>query len=96
MGRTSCSTWWVPSPLWAYRDVCAECVWQRTDSYFPAIENLPDVRGYATHDLFVPHPTKPGLWKVYVPPCGSLHTIRASNIKLCGIVGLEGKTTSSS
>ncbi|TCD65346.1 putative NRPS-like protein biosynthetic cluster [Steccherinum ochraceum] len=30
----------------------------------PSIENLPDVRGYNTSDLFVPHPTKEGLWKI--------------------------------
>lgn len=38
--------------------------WQRSENYFPAIENLPDVRGYATNDLFIPHPTKKGLWKM--------------------------------
>jgi hypothetical protein len=31
-----------------------------------AVENLPDVPGYATQDLFLPHPTKPGLWKMCV------------------------------
>ncbi|KAJ3543082.1 hypothetical protein NM688_g5900 [Phlebia brevispora] len=35
-----------------------------TDQYVTAIENLPDVRGYATADLFIPHPTRPGLWKI--------------------------------
>ncbi|CAL1709603.1 unnamed protein product [Somion occarium] len=30
----------------------------------PAVENLPDVRGYATADLFVPHPNKKGLWRI--------------------------------
>ncbi|GJE92564.1 acetyl-CoA synthetase-like protein [Phanerochaete sordida] len=29
-----------------------------------AVENLPDVKGYATSDLFVPHPTKKGLWRI--------------------------------
>ncbi|KAE9392236.1 putative aminoadipate reductase [Gymnopus androsaceus JB14] len=33
-----------------------------TDSYCVVVENLPDVSGYATSDLFKPHPTKPGLW----------------------------------
>lgn len=28
-----------------------------------AIENLPDVKGYATSDLFVKHPTR-DLWKM--------------------------------
>lgn len=29
-----------------------------------------DGKGYATRDLFVPHPSKPGMWKTYVvvPP----------------------------
>jgi hypothetical protein len=30
-----------------------------------AVENLADVRGYATKDLFIPHPSKPGLWRMY-------------------------------
>lgn len=36
------------------------------------MENLPDTRGYATHDLFIPHPTKKGLWKVYVQSLAQL------------------------
>lgn len=32
------------------------------------IENLPDVKGYATSDLWERHPTKNHLWKMYVPP----------------------------
>ncbi|KIK59187.1 hypothetical protein GYMLUDRAFT_44941 [Collybiopsis luxurians FD-317 M1] len=34
------------------------------DKYQPAVENLPDTRGYATSDLFVPHPTDPKKWKI--------------------------------
>ncbi|KAI0337721.1 acetyl-CoA synthetase-like protein [Trametopsis cervina] len=34
------------------------------DAHQPAIENLPDTKGYATSDLFEPHPTKKGLWKI--------------------------------
>ena len=34
------------------------------ESHYPAIENLEDIRGYATSDLFIPHPTKKGLWKM--------------------------------
>ncbi|KAJ3528253.1 hypothetical protein NM688_g8022 [Phlebia brevispora] len=30
----------------------------------PAVENLLDTRGYATKDLFVPHPTKKGFWRI--------------------------------
>lgn len=32
------------------------------------MENLLDVKGYATADLFVPHPTRSGLWKMYALP----------------------------
>ena len=38
--------------------------WKATDKYAVAVENLPDVRGYATSDLFIPHPTREGLWKM--------------------------------
>ena len=37
---------------------------QTCETHHPAIENLPDTRGYATNDLFIPHPTKKGLWKM--------------------------------
>jgi hypothetical protein len=30
------------------------------------VENLENPRGYATSDLWEPHPTKKGLWRVYV------------------------------
>jgi hypothetical protein len=30
-------------------------------------ENLPDVRGYATQDLWIKHPHRKNLWKPYVP-----------------------------
>ena len=36
---------------------------QTTDNYPLAVENLPDVKGYATSDLWVKHPTK-NLWKM--------------------------------
>ncbi|KAG1866982.1 putative aminoadipate reductase [Suillus tomentosus] len=37
---------------------------QRSDKLQPSIENLPDVQGYATNDLFVRHPTQKHLWKI--------------------------------
>ena len=37
---------------------------QTCDGHQPAIENIPDVRGYATSDLFEPHPTKKNLWRM--------------------------------
>jgi hypothetical protein len=36
------------------------------DHFVLALYNLPDVRGYSTKDLFVPHPTEPDLWRMYV------------------------------
>ncbi|KIK57239.1 hypothetical protein GYMLUDRAFT_247199 [Collybiopsis luxurians FD-317 M1] len=35
-----------------------------TKSRHPAVQNLPDVRGYVTSDIFEPHPTIPDLWKI--------------------------------
>jgi hypothetical protein len=37
---------------------------QTCDTHRLAVENLPDVKGYATSDLWAPHPTKPDLWKL--------------------------------
>ena len=37
-----------------------------TDKHHLSIENLDDVRGYATSDIFERHPTKDYLWKMYV------------------------------
>ncbi|KAI0698146.1 hypothetical protein BC835DRAFT_1413279 [Cytidiella melzeri] len=34
------------------------------ETHQPAVENLPDVKGYATRDLYEPHPTKKNLWRV--------------------------------
>ncbi|KAK2461112.1 hypothetical protein APHAL10511_006891 [Amanita phalloides] len=34
-----------------------------TESQYMAVENLPDVKGYATSDVFVKHPTK-DLWRI--------------------------------
>ncbi|KAH7879221.1 uncharacterized protein C8R40DRAFT_1166466 [Lentinula edodes] len=35
-----------------------------TKKWRPAVENLEDVPGYATSDIFTPHPTKPGFWAI--------------------------------
>ncbi|KIK57240.1 hypothetical protein GYMLUDRAFT_229544 [Collybiopsis luxurians FD-317 M1] len=35
-----------------------------TDRHHMAVQNLPDARGYATSDIFEPHPTVPNLWKI--------------------------------
>ncbi|KAG0700207.1 putative nonribosomal peptide synthetase [Suillus ampliporus] len=50
---------WAPHDLDLY-----ECQVLRSDKLQPSIENLPDVQGYATNDLFVRHPTKKELWKI--------------------------------
>ncbi|KAJ6473883.1 hypothetical protein C8R45DRAFT_835129, partial [Mycena sanguinolenta] len=41
-----------------------ECQILKTDIHVPMVDNLPDVRGYATSDLCVNHPQKKHLWKI--------------------------------
>ncbi|KAF9060960.1 hypothetical protein BDP27DRAFT_1370089 [Rhodocollybia butyracea] len=36
-----------------------------SEKHHIAVENLPDIPGYSTSDLFEPHPTIPHLWKIY-------------------------------
>ncbi|KAF7303443.1 Acetyl-CoA synthetase-like protein [Mycena indigotica] len=48
----------------AVGDGSFECQFLTTPIHFPAIENLPDVPGYATKDLFERHPTKPHLYRI--------------------------------
>ncbi|KAJ7255805.1 hypothetical protein B0H12DRAFT_1202107 [Mycena haematopus] len=50
---------WVPQG-----DGTFECQLLHCATHSPSIENLSDVRGFATSDLFVNHPTKKHLWKV--------------------------------
>ncbi|KAG6906942.1 putative NRPS-like protein biosynthetic cluster [Tephrocybe rancida] len=50
---------WVPQGDGTY-----ECQFLTTETHSLPIENLPDVRGYATSDLWEPHPTKDYLWKI--------------------------------
>lgn len=50
---------WAPHDLDLY-----ECQVLRSDKLQPSIENLPDVQGYATNDLFIRHPTQKHLWKI--------------------------------
>jgi len=51
---------WVPQSEGAYELVFMTCPTHR-----PSVENLPDgEKGYATSDLWEPHPTKPGLWRI--------------------------------
>ena len=37
---------------------------QTCETHQPAVENLDDVRGYSTRDLYEPHSTKKGLWRM--------------------------------
>lgn len=39
---------------------------QSWEQHTPLVENLDDVRGYATSDLCINHPQKSHLWKLYV------------------------------
>lgn len=39
---------------------------QDSEFYKVCAHNLPDVKGFSTNDLWVPHPTKPDLWKMWV------------------------------
>lgn len=50
---------WAPHDLDLY-----ECQVLRSSKLQPSVENLPDVQGYATNDLFVRHPTQKKLWKI--------------------------------
>jgi acyl-coenzyme A synthetase/AMP-(fatty) acid ligase len=50
---------WVPQG-----DGSFEAHYIANEHYHPAIENLPDAKGYASSDLFVPHPTNPKIWKI--------------------------------
>ncbi|GJE90357.1 acetyl-CoA synthetase-like protein [Phanerochaete sordida] len=50
---------WVPEGDGAFELQFLTC-----DTHRPNVENLEDARGYATSDLWVPHPSKPGLWRI--------------------------------
>ncbi|KAG6834086.1 hypothetical protein H0H93_012056, partial [Arthromyces matolae] len=47
---------------WAYMEFHERA--KTNENHSLPIENLPDVRGYATSDLWEPHPTKDYLWKI--------------------------------
>ncbi|KAJ6492294.1 putative aminoadipate reductase [Mycena sanguinolenta] len=50
---------WVPQG-----DETFECQILASETYSPSVQNLPDVRGYATSDLCVNHPQKKHLWRI--------------------------------
>ncbi|KDR79161.1 hypothetical protein GALMADRAFT_277673 [Galerina marginata CBS 339.88] len=41
-----------------------ECQFLTNEFHQVSVENMPDVKGYATSDLFIPHPTVPNFWKI--------------------------------
>ncbi|KAI6156286.1 putative nonribosomal peptide synthetase [Pisolithus thermaeus] len=45
-------------------DETLECQMLSSDAHQASVENLPDVKGYATSDVFTKHPTIEGLYKV--------------------------------
>ncbi|KAJ3509565.1 hypothetical protein NLJ89_g5155 [Agrocybe chaxingu] len=50
---------WVPQVDGTFESQFLTC-----EKHCISIENLPDVRGYSTSDLWIPHPTKPYFWKI--------------------------------
>ena len=56
-----------------------------------AIENLPDVKGYATADLFIKHPTK-NLWKMSV--CSACWISTCPLTRLAHLTALAEQTMS--
>ncbi|KAE9406882.1 putative aminoadipate reductase [Gymnopus androsaceus JB14] len=48
----------------AQGDGTYEAQFLTSETHHVAIENLPDIPGYSTSDLFEPHPTIPNLWKI--------------------------------
>ncbi|KAG2068654.1 putative aminoadipate reductase [Suillus decipiens] len=50
---------WAPQGDGTY-----ECQVLSTPTHQMSVENIPDVKGYATSDVFIKHPTIEGLWKI--------------------------------
>ncbi|KAJ7776532.1 hypothetical protein DFH07DRAFT_798512 [Mycena maculata] len=50
---------WMPQG-----DGTFECQLLTSETHVPMVENLPDVRGYATSDLCINHPEKKHLWRI--------------------------------
>ncbi|KAG6871961.1 hypothetical protein C0995_014472 [Termitomyces sp. Mi166 len=50
---------WIPQGDGTY-----ECQVLASETFRPCINNLSDVEGYASADIFKPHPTKEGMWKI--------------------------------
>ncbi|KAH9476002.1 putative NRPS-like protein biosynthetic cluster [Psilocybe cubensis] len=41
-----------------------ECQFLTSPDHQLSVENMPDIKGYASADLFIPHPTVPNFWKI--------------------------------
>ncbi|KAI0079020.1 acetyl-CoA synthetase-like protein, partial [Panus rudis PR-1116 ss-1] len=54
-----CKTRWIPQG-----DGTFELQFLTCETHELSVENLTNPRGYATADLFIPHPTKKGLWRI--------------------------------
>ncbi|KAJ3505840.1 hypothetical protein NLJ89_g7204 [Agrocybe chaxingu] len=50
---------WVPQGDGTFESQFLTC-----DNHEVSVENLPDVRGYSSSDLWTPHPTRHGFWKI--------------------------------
>ncbi|KDR77645.1 hypothetical protein GALMADRAFT_1326492 [Galerina marginata CBS 339.88] len=48
----------------AQGDGTYECQFLSSKFQQVSVENMPDVKGYASSDLFIPHPTAPNFWKI--------------------------------
>ncbi|KAJ3503559.1 hypothetical protein NLJ89_g8377 [Agrocybe chaxingu] len=53
------SVHWVPQG-----DGTFECHFLTCETHQVSVENLPDVKGYSSNDLWIPHPTKKYFWKI--------------------------------
>ncbi|THH28219.1 hypothetical protein EUX98_g5965 [Antrodiella citrinella] len=56
-----------PTPDWewlSFKDGVKTSEHKTNEHFHPAVENLPDVPGYATKDLFIQHPSNPELWRI--------------------------------
>ena len=65
---TGAEHWWLILGRCFSLCVCAGV--QTCPTHQVSVENLPDVKGYASSDAFVKHPTVEGLFKMYVVPDG--------------------------
>ena len=63
MIHTSCKSWYDIFHAAVFWEIRTNELDQTTENRQMAVENLPDVKGYATANLFVKHPIK-DMWKM--------------------------------